>query len=121
MVLAGRGIFNAVTVTQASAVWELKAAAPHLLARELVTGGRRNEITLPRVLVVLDDRIPVVDDEARFCADCGSTWMPGRTTGTAMTGAEALTIGTSTLWDKYERPASAITSVERFVERTDVG
>jgi uncharacterized membrane protein len=41
IVLAGLGVLNDVTVTQASAVWELKAAAPHLHARELVTRGMR--------------------------------------------------------------------------------
>jgi uncharacterized membrane protein len=41
MVLAGLGVLNDVTVTQASAVWELKAAAPHLGARHLLTRGMR--------------------------------------------------------------------------------
>jgi uncharacterized membrane protein len=41
MVLAGLGVLNDVTVTQASAVWELKAAAPHLDGRHLWTRGMR--------------------------------------------------------------------------------
>jgi uncharacterized membrane protein len=41
LVLAGLGILNDVTVTQAAAVWELKAAAPHLHARELMMRGMR--------------------------------------------------------------------------------
>ncbi len=41
MVLAGLGILNDVTVTQASAVWELKVAAPHLRARALFARGMR--------------------------------------------------------------------------------
>ena len=41
MVLAGLGVLNDVTVTQACAVWELKAAAPHLDARGLLTRGMR--------------------------------------------------------------------------------
>ncbi len=41
MVLAGLGILNDVTVTQASAVWELKVAAPHLGARALFARGMR--------------------------------------------------------------------------------
>jgi uncharacterized membrane protein len=41
LVLAGLGVLNDVTVTQASAVWELRAAAPHLPARALVTRGMR--------------------------------------------------------------------------------
>jgi uncharacterized membrane protein len=41
MVLAGLGILNDVTVTQASAVWELKAAAPQLGPRALFARGMR--------------------------------------------------------------------------------
>ncbi len=41
MVLAGLGVLNDVTVTQASAVWELKAAAPHLGVRALFSRGMR--------------------------------------------------------------------------------
>src|SRR3954470_11332621 len=41
MVLAGLGVLNDVTVTQASAVWELKAAAPHLGVPGLVTRAMR--------------------------------------------------------------------------------
>ncbi len=41
MVLAGLGVLNDVTVTQASSVWELKAAAPHLGVRALFSRGMR--------------------------------------------------------------------------------
>jgi uncharacterized membrane protein len=41
MLLAGLGVLNDVTVTQASAVWELKAAAPHLGVRALFSRGMR--------------------------------------------------------------------------------
>jgi uncharacterized membrane protein len=41
LILAGLGVLNDVTVTQASAVWELHAAAPHLPARQLFTRGMR--------------------------------------------------------------------------------
>ncbi|HEX2806722.1 MAG TPA: YibE/F family protein [Kineosporiaceae bacterium] len=40
-VLAGLGVLNDVTVTQASAVWELAAHAPHLRVRGLFTSGMR--------------------------------------------------------------------------------
>ena len=41
MLLAGLGVLNDVTVTQASAVWELKAAASDLDARALFARGMR--------------------------------------------------------------------------------
>ena len=41
LVLAGLGVLNDVTVTQASSVWELRAAAPHLDARALFSRGMR--------------------------------------------------------------------------------
>jgi uncharacterized membrane protein len=41
MLLAGLGVLNDVTVTQASAVWELKAAAPYLDVRALFARGMR--------------------------------------------------------------------------------
>ncbi len=40
-VLAGLGVLNDVTVTQASAVWELRAAAPELGIRQLFGRGMR--------------------------------------------------------------------------------
>lgn len=40
-VLAGLGILNDVTVTQASAVWEVRLAAPHTSMRELFVSGMR--------------------------------------------------------------------------------
>jgi uncharacterized membrane protein len=41
MVLAGLGVLNDVTITQASAVWELHATAPHASWRELFGRGMR--------------------------------------------------------------------------------
>jgi uncharacterized membrane protein len=41
IVLAGLGVLNDVTITQASAVWELRALAPHLSAVELFRRGMR--------------------------------------------------------------------------------
>ena len=41
VVIAGLGVLNDVTITQASAVWELRAAAPAATRRELFTSGMR--------------------------------------------------------------------------------
>jgi uncharacterized membrane protein len=41
MVLAGLGVLNDVTITQASSVWELRAAAPRTGRREVFTGAMR--------------------------------------------------------------------------------
>lgn len=41
MVVAGLGVLNDVTVTQASAVWELRALQPAVKARELFTSAMR--------------------------------------------------------------------------------
>lgn len=41
MVIAGLGVLNDVTITQASAVWELHAANPRLGRARLFTGGMR--------------------------------------------------------------------------------
>jgi uncharacterized membrane protein len=41
MVLAGVGVLNDVTITQASAVWELRAAAPAATRRELFAHAMR--------------------------------------------------------------------------------
>ena len=41
MVIAGLGVLNDVTITQASAVWELHAANPGLSRARLFTGGMR--------------------------------------------------------------------------------
>lgn len=41
MIVAGLGVLNDVTVTQASAVWELRQHAPHLGRLELFTAGMR--------------------------------------------------------------------------------
>lgn len=41
MVVAGLGVLNDVTVTQASAVWELRAAKPMAEAREIFTSAMR--------------------------------------------------------------------------------
>jgi uncharacterized membrane protein len=41
LVLAGLGVLNDVTITQASAVWELRAASPEATRRELFRGGMR--------------------------------------------------------------------------------
>lgn len=41
MVVAGLGVLNDVTVTQASAVWELRAIQPAVRARELFTSAMR--------------------------------------------------------------------------------
>lgn len=41
MVIAGLGILNDVTVTQASAVWELRAVQPAIRARDLFTSAMR--------------------------------------------------------------------------------
>jgi uncharacterized membrane protein len=41
VVIAGLGVLNDVTITQASAVWELRAAGPELSRRRLFTSGMR--------------------------------------------------------------------------------
>jgi uncharacterized membrane protein len=41
IVLAGLGVLNDVTITQASAVWELRQHAPHLTTRGLFSSGMR--------------------------------------------------------------------------------
>ena len=41
VIVAGLGVLNDVTITQSSAVWELRGAAPHLSRRELFTRGMR--------------------------------------------------------------------------------
>ncbi len=41
LVLAGLGVLNDVTITQASAVWELRAASPGASRRELFAGAMR--------------------------------------------------------------------------------
>jgi uncharacterized membrane protein len=41
VVIAGLGVLNDVTITQSSAVWELRAAAPTMGRRELFTSGMR--------------------------------------------------------------------------------
>jgi uncharacterized membrane protein len=41
MVLAGVGVLNDVTITQASAVWELRAAAPTARRREVFASAMR--------------------------------------------------------------------------------
>jgi uncharacterized membrane protein len=41
MVLAGLGVLNDVTITQVSAVWELRALSPAATRRDLFTGGMR--------------------------------------------------------------------------------
>ncbi|RHA44120.1 YibE/F family protein, partial [Cellulomonas rhizosphaerae] len=41
MVLAGLGVLNDVTITQASAVWELNAASPDASRRQLFSRGMR--------------------------------------------------------------------------------
>jgi uncharacterized membrane protein len=41
VILAGLGVLNDVTITQASAVWELRGAKPHADRRELFTRGMR--------------------------------------------------------------------------------
>jgi uncharacterized membrane protein len=41
MVLAGLGVLNDVTITQASSVWELRAAAPGASRREVFAGAMR--------------------------------------------------------------------------------
>jgi uncharacterized membrane protein len=41
LVVAGLGILNDVTITQASSVWELRSAGPALSRRELFTSGMR--------------------------------------------------------------------------------
>jgi uncharacterized membrane protein len=41
VILAGLGVLNDVTVTQASAVWELRGAKPHATRRELFSRGMR--------------------------------------------------------------------------------
>ncbi|WP_062201908.1 YibE/F family protein [Demequina salsinemoris] len=41
IILAGLGVLNDVTITQASAVWELRAARPDMGRRELFTRGMR--------------------------------------------------------------------------------
>jgi uncharacterized membrane protein len=41
IVIAGLGVLNDVTVTQASAVWELKALQPNASMRQLFSGGMR--------------------------------------------------------------------------------
>lgn len=41
LVIAGLGVLNDTTITQASAVWELRAAGPHLSRWDLFTAGMR--------------------------------------------------------------------------------
>lgn len=41
VIVAGLGVLNDVTITQASAVWELRGAAPGLTRRQLYTSGMR--------------------------------------------------------------------------------
>lgn len=41
LVIAGLGVLNDVTITQASSVWEIRAAGPGLSRRELFTSGMR--------------------------------------------------------------------------------
>ena len=41
VILAGLGVLNDITVTQASAVWELRAAKPHAGRREIFARGMR--------------------------------------------------------------------------------
>lgn len=41
IIVAGLGVLNDVTITQSSAVWELRAAGPHLTRGELFTSGMR--------------------------------------------------------------------------------
>ncbi len=41
VILAGLGVLNDVTITQASAVWELRQMAPQMRFRELFTSGMR--------------------------------------------------------------------------------
>ena len=41
IIIAGLGVLNDVTITQTSAVWELRAAAPELSRRRLFTSGMR--------------------------------------------------------------------------------
>ncbi|MBO9522324.1 MAG: YibE/F family protein [Nocardioidaceae bacterium] len=41
LVVAGLGVLNDVTITQASAVWELREAGPELTRRQLFTSGMR--------------------------------------------------------------------------------
>jgi len=41
IIIAGLGVLNDVTITQASAVWELRAASPELSRRETFTSGMR--------------------------------------------------------------------------------
>ena len=41
MIVAGLGVLNDVTITQASAVWELRAAAPNLSRKEIFSAGMR--------------------------------------------------------------------------------
>ncbi|HEU5143799.1 MAG TPA: YibE/F family protein [Dermatophilaceae bacterium] len=41
IIVAGLGVLNDVTITQSSAVWELRAAAPHLTRMDLFRSGMR--------------------------------------------------------------------------------
>lgn len=41
IIVAGLGVLNDVTITQSSAVWELRAAGPELSRRQLFTSGMR--------------------------------------------------------------------------------
>ncbi len=41
IIVAGLGVLNDVTITQASAIWEVHAHAPHLGVRELFSSGMR--------------------------------------------------------------------------------
>jgi uncharacterized membrane protein len=41
LIIAGLGVLNDVTITQASAVWELRSAAPHLPRRHVFTSAMR--------------------------------------------------------------------------------
>lgn len=41
VIIAGLGVLNDVTITQSSAIWELRAAGPELTRRQLFTSGMR--------------------------------------------------------------------------------
>ncbi|GAA4111442.1 YibE/F family protein [Enteractinococcus coprophilus] len=41
LLVAGLGVLNDVTITQSSAVWEIKAAQPHISPRDLFAAGMR--------------------------------------------------------------------------------
>jgi uncharacterized membrane protein len=48
IVLAGLGVLNDVTITQASSVWELRAAAPEADRRSIFTSAMRIGVTTSR-------------------------------------------------------------------------